>query len=593
MFDSPVEEIKNRLNIVEVIGSYIKLQKAGANYRAICPFHTEKRPSFFVSPARQMWHCFGACAEGGDIFKFVMKIEGVEFAEALKILAQRAGVEIKRISPKLRVEKERLYEICQLASQFFNKQLESKAGQKAKKYLLNRGISEESIKKWHLGYAPDVWQGLSDFLVSRGYKREEVLKAGLAVRKEGKDFKTYDRFRARIMFPIFDFNSQIVGFTGRIFGQSKEVAKYVNTPNTPLYDKSRILYGLDKAKTAIRKKDNFILVEGQTDVIMSHQAGIENVVATSGTALTSFQLALLKRYSENLITAFDMDMAGDSATKRGIDLAQSQGFNIKVIMMPDKDPAEVVFEAPEKWRELVEQTKSIMDFYFETTFTKYDSKTVEGKKEISKILLPVIKIIPNKIEQSYWLKQIAEKLEIKEEDIDVEFKKIKEEKEDFLKKQELNNSGQPVKSKKQILEERIISLILWSREKISLINQEAFDLFSEKTKEIINLLKKETDIFKKEDVLHELKDYLNYLSFKTEIEEEEIEPEEELKACLKELQFLEMKEKLNKICQEIKKAEKNKDSGKVDSLTNEFQELCQLINTNSEEESSVENKLNG
>lgn len=587
MFDSPVDEIKSRLDIVEVIGSYIKLQKTGANYRAICPFHTEKRPSFFVSPSRQMWHCFGACGEGGDIFKFVMKIEGVEFAEALKILGQRAGVEIKKISPKIRVEKERLYEICELAAQFFNKQLESRAGQKAKEYLLNRGINEDSIKKWRIGYAPDVWQGLSDFLVSRGYKREEVLKVGLAVRKEEKDFKTYDRFRARIMFPIFNLNSQVVGFTGRIFGQSKEVAKYVNTPNTPLYDKSRVLYGLNKAKMAIRKEDKFILVEGQTDVIMSHQAGIENVVATSGTALTPFQLAFLKRYSENLITAFDMDLAGDSATKRGIDLAQSQEFNIKVIMMPGKDPADIVSESPEKWQELVKQTKSIMDFYFETTFARHDSKTVEGKKEVSKILLPVIKIIPNKIEQSYWVKQLAEKLEIKEEDIDIEMKKTKDDREDvFIQKEKGGQLIEAVKSKKQILEERILSLVLREKKNLSLIDDEFFNLFSDKTKEIMNILKEETDIFKREDVPDELKDYLNQLCFKTEMEDEEVEPEKEIKACLKELQFLEMKEKLNKICQEIKKAEQDKDSGKVDSLTKEFQGLCQLVNGVSENESS-------
>jgi len=582
MFNSPIEEIKNRLDIVEVIGSYIKLQKAGVNYRAICPFHSEKRPSFFVSPSRQMWHCFGSCSEGGDVFKFIMKIEGVEFPEALKILAQRAGVELKRISPKIRTERQRLYEISDLAANFFSKQLESKTGKEAKKYLLDRGISEDSIKKWRLGYAPDVWQALSDFLVSRGYKREEAIKAGLAIKKEEEKSNTqsYDRFRKRIMFPIFDLSSQVVGFTGRIFGDSKEVAKYVNTPNTPLYDKSRILYGLNKAKMAIRDKDNCILVEGQTDVILSHQVGIENVVATSGTALTPFQLAILKRYSENLITAFDMDIAGDSATKKGIDLAQAQGFNIKVVVMPEgKDPADIASENPEQWKELVNKTKSIMDFYFETTFSKFDSKIAEGKKAISKILLPKIKKIPNKIEQAHWIQQLSQKIEVKEADIEVELKKANIEKIDYIL-EEAEKPETAVKSKKEILEERILSLVLKSPENLSFISEDYFPLFSNQTKEILTELKKEPNFFKKEALSPELKNFLNELCFKREIEESEVEPKEEIETCLKEIHLLISKNKLDEISQAIKKAEQEKNTEKINILTKEFQMLSQKLNEN-------------
>ncbi len=580
MFNSPIEEIKNRLDIVEVIGSYIKLQKTGINYRAICPFHSEKRPSFFVSPSRQMWHCFGSCSEGGDVFKFIMKIEGVEFPEALKILAQRAGVELKKISPEIRTERQRLYEISDLAANFFSKQLKSKTGQQAKKYLLERKISEDSIKKWRIGYAPDVWQGLSDFLVSQGYKREEILRTGLSVRKEGDSSQTYDRFRKRIMFPIFDLNSQVVGFTGRIFGDNKEVAKYVNTPNTPLYDKSRILYGLNKAKMAIRQEDKCILVEGQTDVILSHQAGVEEVVATSGTALTPFQLAILKRYSENLSTAFDMDIAGDSATKRGIDLAQAQGFNIKVVVMPEgKDPADIASESPEQWKDLINKTKSIMDFYFETTFSKFDSKTAEGKKAISKILLPKIKKIPNKIEQAHWIQQLSQKIETKEADIEVELKKANIEKLDYFP-EEAEKSELLPKSKNQLLEERILSLVLRSSENLSFVSEDDFSLFSSQTKEILTNLKKEPDFFKKEDISPELKNFLNELCFKREIEESEIEPKEEIKTCLKEIQLLASKNKLDEISQAIKKAEETKDLEKISSLTAEFNKLCQRLNEN-------------
>ncbi|MDI6591754.1 MAG: DNA primase, partial [Patescibacteria group bacterium] len=490
--ENPIDEIKNRLDIVEVIGNYIKLQKAGANFRALCPFHSEKKPSFFVSPARQIWHCFG-CNLGGDIFRFIMQIEGVEFGDALRILAQKAGVELKPIRPELKTERQRLYEICEIATRFFEKQLEeSSAGKEAKKYLLNRGISESSIKKWRLGYAPDVWQGLSDFLVSKGYQREEIEKAGLAIKSESSFF---DRFRGRIIFPIFDLNSQVIGFGGRVFQKSKiknqkyeEIAKYINTPNTLLYDKSRVLYGLDKAKVEIRKKNFCILVEGYIDLIMVHQTGFENAVATSGTALTDWQLKILKRYSENLMTAFDMDVAGDSATKRGINLAQAQGFDVKVILLPkDSDPAEIISKDPKIWEKLVTEAKSILDFYFETTFSKFDSKTLEGKKEISKILLPVIKQIPNKIIQAHWIQELAKKLEAKEEDIESELKKISVPSEIETEKEQLPEIK---KSRLEMLEERLITLILKSPQNLNLIEKNRLADFSPQVQEILIKLRK-------------------------------------------------------------------------------------------------------
>ncbi|HHE76738.1 MAG TPA: DNA primase, partial [Candidatus Parcubacteria bacterium] len=349
MPSSPIEEIKSRLDIVDVIKDYMKLEKAGANYRGLCPFHAEKTPSFFVSPARQIWHCFGSCSEGGDIFKFIMKIENVEFGDALKILAKRAGVELKRESPELKTERNKLYDISELACRFFETQLqESRAGREAKKYLLDRGLSEESIKKWRLGYAPDSWQGLSDFLVGRGFSREEIEKAGLSL-KSSKTGRRYDRFRGRIIFPVINLASQVIGFGGRIFrGGENNEAKYINSPATILYDKSRVLYGLDKAAMEIRKEDACILVEGYMDVILVSQAGLKNVVATSGTALTQFHLKILKRYSNNLLTAFDMDVAGNSATKRSIDIDQRFGFNIKIVDMPGRDdPADIASKSPE------------------------------------------------------------------------------------------------------------------------------------------------------------------------------------------------------------------------------------------------------
>mgnify|MGYP001583818683 FL=1 len=252
--DSQIEEIKNKLNVIDVVGSYLKLTKTGINYRGVCPFHSEKSPSFFVSPTRQMWHCFG-CGLGSSIFDFVMKIEGVEFGDALRILAAKAGVQLKRENVQLRTERQRLYEICDLACRFYEKQLEaSTIGKEAKEYLLKRGITEASIKKWRVGYSPDMWGELSNFLIGKGYQREEIVKAGLAIEKEGRKGDSYDRFRGRIIFPVFDLNSQPVGFGGRVFKQQNETAKYINTPQTLLYDKSGILYGLNNAKLSIRKK---------------------------------------------------------------------------------------------------------------------------------------------------------------------------------------------------------------------------------------------------------------------------------------------------------------------------------------------------
>jgi len=566
MFNSPIDEIKNRSNIVEVIGSYIKLKKAGVNYRALCPFHSEKTPSFFVSPARQIWHCFG-CNKGGDIFGFIKEVEGVEFGDALRILAQKAGVELKPMKPELRTERQRFYEIYELATSFFEKQLESKIGQEVKKYLLKRGILDESIKKWRIGWAPDIWQGLSDFLVSKGYKREEVEKAGVAIKNE--QGKHYDRFRGRIIFPIFDLNSQVIGFGGRIF-KSQNPAKYINTPNTLLYDKSRLLYGLDKAKLEIRKKDFCILVEGYTDVIMASQIGFGNVVATSGTALSASQLKILKRYSNNLFTAFDMDIAGDSATKRGIDLAQSQGFTIKVVCLPEGDPADVISKNPKDFERLVKEAKEITDFYFESTFSKNNPKTPEGKKEISKILLPVIKRIPNKIEQSFWVQQLAKKLEVKEEDVTEELKKVKLEKETFgLEPEEIINL--PQKSRRELLEERLVILALKSKPLIHSILKEDFDLFSPNVSQIISCLKNKTK------TPPTLSDFFNYLSLKAEIEPEEESTEKEFKNCLKEIKSLVIKDKLDKISQEIKKAEENKDSKKSGKLIKEFNHLAKQI----------------
>ncbi|XOB42597.1 MAG: DNA primase [Candidatus Nealsonbacteria bacterium] len=575
MFSSPIEEIKSKLDIVEVIKSYIKLTKAGANYKALCPFHGEKTPSLFVSPSRQIWHCFG-CGEGHSVFDFVMKIEGMEFGDALRVLAQKAGVDLKPVNPELRTKRQRFYEICELAVKFYQKQLEkSSKGKKAKEYLLKRGINEESIKKWRLGWAPDAWRGLTEFLSSQSYSMEEMQKTGLSIKAEKGSY--YDRFRSRIMFPVFDLNSQVIGFGGRVLEKEKDVAKYMNTPNTPLYDKGKILYGLDKSKVGIRKNDSCILVEGYIDVILAHQAEKANVVATAGTALTPFQLVVLKRYSSNLMLAFDMDFAGDAATKRGIDLAQAKGFNIKVVKMPQgKDPADIISKDAKEFEKLVNNSVSVLDFHFQNAFSQFDKKTAEGKRKISNALLPVIKRVLNKIEQASWVQELAARLNVREKDVEVELNKVKIEEvsEPVLKTNNFQNQADK-KTKKQVLEERLLTLLFKSPQHLSAVDKKIIPYFSSQTQEIIN------NFESLDKISAELSNIVNPLSLKAELEQiEEEEILSELEFCLKEIKSLELKKKLDDISFQIRQAEQDQDIKKIENLSQRFNQLTKKIMTN-------------
>ena len=574
---SEIEEIKSRLNIVDVIGSYIKLEKAGINYRACCPFHSEKTPSFFVSPSRQLWHCFGGCNDGGDIFKFVMKIEGIEFVDALKLLAQRAGVELKTFSPdweKAKTKRQTLFDLLEKATSFFIFQLEnSKTGKEAKEYLLKRGMKEETIKDWRLGYAPTVWQGLTDYLIGQGFKREDIVEAGLAIQSS----KLFDRFRGRIMFPIFDLNSQVIGFTGRIFGENKDEAKYLNTPNTLLYDKSKALYGMNKAKMEIRKNDACVLVEGNVDCIMSHQSGVKNCIAVSGTALTPIHLGIIKRYSSNLILAFDMDMAGNNATKKGIDMAINNNFGVKVIgMSSKKDPADIILEeGSESWKKIIQEAKPINHFYFDLALKNKDINSIEDKKKIVSELLPIFKKIDNTIEQSYWIENLSNKLMIKEEDIRLEMDKVKIENNDSNEKKVVIDNK---KTRKKLLEEMILSLAIINPSMISSLSLEQMELISLENREVLNKLKINKEDFSGID---------SYILLKSDLlKSEEIDVSKEWKNCFSEIESLVKKEERKILVQEIKNKEKSGSFDQVRELLEKFNKLTK----NNEENKDKRNK---
>lgn len=401
-----------------MIREYLPLKPAGMNFRAKCPFHQEKTPSFMVSPDKQIWHCFG-CQKGGDIFSFIQEIEGIDFVEALRMLAPKAGVTLRRQDPKLASQRNRMLDILEMSRKYFYYNLlNSPTAAKAREYLKERSLSEETIEEWQIGYSSDSWDSIIKLLKSKGFKENEILLSGMIVKSQNSS-RFYDRFRARIMFPINDINANTVAFSARVSPEKEaeeKMGKYINSPATQIYDKSKILFGLDKAKMNIKKEDLAIIVEGQMDVISAHQAGFKNVVASSGTALTADQIQILKRYTQNIAIAFDMDEAGAMAADRGIREAMKAEMNIKVIEVPHgKDPDDCIRQDPAAWQEAVKSAKPMMQYYFDQTLAGKDLSQVENKRAVSQFLLPIISRLGNRIEQDFWLKALAEALAVKEE----------------------------------------------------------------------------------------------------------------------------------------------------------------------------------
>ncbi len=424
---TPVEQIKERLGIADVVGSYIKLDRSGSSLKGKCPFHNEKTPSFFVSPARSSYYCFG-CQAKGDIFTFVQEFEGLDFIGALRVLAQRAGVTLTKIDPKVRSEYARLYLCLEKATRFYEQKLQDTP--EAKSYLDGRGLLPETIKVWRIGFAPNDWRQLFDYLTKEGFTPEEMGKVGLIKRAEPnaqhQGARFYDAFRGRVMFPIRDSASRVIAFSARILPSLDDgkSGKYINSPETILFSKSHTLYGFDRAKLIIRQKDATILVEGQMDILMAHQAGFENTVASSGTALTEEQLVRLKRLSENLLISFDSDSAGVRASERAIRLALALGMNVKVIAIgAGKDPAELIQKDLPAWEKAVSGAKHVIDFLLDGLL----ASAKEGRERalaIEKTLLPFLRSLTSSVEQSHFIKVIAEKSGLREDALWESFKKL-------------------------------------------------------------------------------------------------------------------------------------------------------------------------
>ncbi|MBI4599573.1 DNA primase [Candidatus Uhrbacteria bacterium] len=418
----PIEEIKSKIDIVDIVGEYLTLQMAGGNFRARCPFHDEKTPSFMVSRAKQIWHCFGGCNEGGDIFKFVMKQEGMEFGEALRYLAGKAGVLLERQDPRISGQKHRLLDLLERAADYYHQALRrAPASHDARAYVAARILDPGMIDSFLLGFSLPEQSALSTYLLSKKFTAHEIMQAGLAIQKE-QGYGLIDRFRGRIMIPIRNLRGDVVGFGGRILKDDQTLAKYINSPQTPLYDKSRIVFGLDFAKQDIRKNDAAIIVEGYMDFFSVYGMGMKNVVASSGTALTTDHIRLLSRFTQNLLFSFDMDAAGTKATMRGIEQALAEGMNVKIIRLPRnsdgslkyKDPDECIRADVSAWEQSVRDASSFMEYHFDTLLTPAALSDGFEKRTYARQLLQSIGLLSDRIEQDHWIRNLGTRIGISE-----------------------------------------------------------------------------------------------------------------------------------------------------------------------------------
>ncbi len=405
MSASVTELIKEKLDVVTVLKGYLELTPAGKNFKARCPFHNEKTPSFSVSPERQSWHCFG-CGLGGDIFTFVMRQENLEFPEALRVLAEKAGVELRRYNPAEERLIGVLYDINEAAAKFFEEQYVT--SDVAKKYVTERGLKPDIIEKFRIGWAPNTEESLNLYLLGKHFSPEDIVRAGLGLKTErGMQF---DRFRGRIMFPIENHLGKVVGFTGRILPQfdTGKMGKYVNSPETPIFNKSRILYGYSLAKDAIRDAHEAILVEGQMDVIMAHQIGLTNTVAVSGTALTGDHLRALSRIAETITIMFDADDAGWAATDRSFDLARQYDFHVRIAQLPGaKDPADLAQKDPDALRAASQNAAPALQIYIEKFLVPDASYTDRVALQQLRSVLQKLSRSPSAVEREQWLREIA------------------------------------------------------------------------------------------------------------------------------------------------------------------------------------------
>lgn len=592
MNDPILQEIKDRLNITDVIGGYIQLKKAGANFKAPCPFHSEKTASFMVSPQKQIWHCFG-CGEGGDIFGFVKKFENLEFREVIKLLAEKAGVKLPQYrppDPKVQSEKELLLRINNFAARFYHQILiKEEAGKEALEYLKNRGLNSKTIEQWQIGFAPENFHALEQALAKKQVSTQDLVKAGVSVKNEKGQI--YDRFRGRITFPIFNYTGEVVGFSARILKNGQEArpstssgqafnppAKYINSPETLIYSKGQILFGLNFAKEAVRKKDEAVIVEGQMDCISAHQAGFANTVATSGTALTAQQFTALGRQTKNLKFCFDSDSAGQNASRRAGELALKQGFRLKIIKLEKaKDPDELIKKSPGLWEKAVGEAEWFLDQQMALAQSKFENDPVAQKHYLSQEVVPLLGSIQDPLEQDHYVHQLVEKFNISERVVREEIKRYQS-----AKPGESANttSAKPSSAlKANVLEKEILGGMLvyedFFADKQAQLEAEEFEDYE------IKLLIKE--LLKNPKILTAVKSgtLAKEAIFMVESQLDDLEGNEQafkrqLSKTFALFKINAIKNKQQRLTFEIKRVEATGDKNKLGELNKEFAELSKL-----------------
>jgi len=480
---SVIDEIKQRLDIVDLIASYTRLQRAGRNFRALCPFHSEKVPSFVVYPESQGWHCFGACSTGGDIFAFVMRRENLDFAAALRLLAERAGVALEESRPKEEQDaNERLNHANEAAALLYHDSLlNSPEASAARAYLEKRGLQRRTWEDWMLGFAPAAGGALIRRLRDQGFSDEELAHAGLAIETQSG---MQDRFRGRITFPIRDVRGRTAGFGARALGDVQP--KYLNTSQNTIFDKGGLLYGLDRARDAIRKQNLAVVVEGYMDVLTAHQAGLCNIIASMGTALSERQVRAIKRYSRNLAFALDADAAGQQATVRDVEVAtralsdqvtpvptwqglieyrRTLGAEVKVIAMPNgRDPDDVIREDPGTWQHLVDSAQPVLDYLFAAAAAQHDLTKPEGKSGLVDQLLPAIASVHDPIHQAHYLQRLARLVQVEQGVLQSRLRKAGQERGRRQRPAAVEPEASPVVPAKDALEDYYLALLLGDRD---------------------------------------------------------------------------------------------------------------------------------
>lgn len=569
-----VAEIKQRLGVAEVVGGYLPLKQAGRNLKASCPFHNEKSASFMVSPEKGIWHCFG-CGQGGDIFKFVMMMDGLEFREALERLAERAGVELKRgANPANAKLKKRLMEAHALAAKYYQATLIK--NKTALDYLIKkRRLNKQSLKDFQIGYAPESYEALSKFLIGRGFGEDELISGSLAG-KSTRGQGIYDLFRGRIMFPISDTNGRVVGFTARVLDLTKQ-PKYYNTQQTLIYDKGRTIYGLHLAKEAIREQNLAVLVEGNMDVVMSHQAGVKNVVAASGTALTTDQLKSLSHFTKNIALAFDADAAGVKATERAIELSQQLGLTLKVVEFDAKDPDELIAKSPDGWQQAINAAKYAVDYLFDRLAEEYDLKSAVGKRQYSDRLASNLRRLADPVERDHYEQILAQKLGTSLESIKEKIDQAP--KESATEAKQAKVKVRPLDAQ-SALETAVLAINLsHPRVRLSLEDLTAKDFVQVEDQEILNGLVKLGKSGGADELIKALPshaDYVKILELKGEQEYSDLAPADcslEAFTLVRNLRIWSNKRQKIEVSQQLREAEREGNEPLVRTLTDVFQAL--------------------